>query len=277
MTGAPPLLMVRDLEKVRSSADSRFALFVPDFSLSPGDRLALIGASGSGKSTLLSLLALAMRPDRGGQFLIHPPRSRAVINILAQWDKGRDDRLTGLRRTLFGYVRQTGGLLPFLSVEENLALPQILCRRPNRAWIATLADRLGLSPLLKRRPASLSVGQRQRVSIARALSHRPSLILADEPTASLDRDNAVEVMRLLVEQTADQGIALVIATHDVPLSQRFGFREVPAHQDPGGWTVFSCAASPPLPPAPPPAQALAAAPPPAAGPTPADRGGARLS
>ena len=109
---------------------------------------------------------------------------------------------------------QTGGLLPFLSVRRNIALPAEIAGRPNPARVASLAARLGVAHHLDRMPHALSVGERQRVAIARALVHQPPLVLADEPTSALDPSLAVEVMDLLLSETRAEGAALIVATHD---------------------------------------------------------------
>ncbi|WP_083875643.1 ABC transporter ATP-binding protein [Caenispirillum salinarum] len=238
MTPGVTVLSCRDLAVRRQSADSTFSLSVPRLDLRTGDRLALMGQSGSGKSTLINILALAMRPDPQGSLLIRAEGGRKVVDANALWRKGRDDALTRLRRSAFGYVQQVGCLLPFLTVEQNLTFTQTLNGRRSVQDARALAERLGVAGVLKRRPDALSVGQRQRVSIARALAHRPFIVLADEPTASLDRDNAAEVMRLLVEQAQERGVALVVASHDLALCESFGFEIVPAQVLPGAQTVF---------------------------------------
>ncbi|GEO81723.1 ABC transporter ATP-binding protein [Pararhodospirillum oryzae] len=233
------LMTIKGLRKTRKSEDSLFSVVVPDLEVRPGDRLALVGESGCGKSTLIGLLALAMRPSSGQVFAVAGPDGARVLDVLEAWKRGQDDRLTAWRCALFGYVQQVGGLLPFLSVRQNLALPQALAGRKDPALLNELAARLGIQALLDRFPETLSVGQRQRVSVARALAHRPALILADEPTAALDRANAQEVMRLLVDQAIERRIALILATHDPALSASFGFETVEARCLPGGQTSFS--------------------------------------
>jgi len=204
-----------------------------------GDRLALVGESGCGKSTLVGLIALALRPEPQGSLAICAAGGTIQSEAIGLWRQKRDDELTALRRRLFGYVQQTGALLPFLSVRRNMELPQTICGLHDPEGLDELAERVGIAHLMARRPDQLSVGQRQRVSIVRALAHRPDIVLADEPTAALDPGNAESVLGLLVEQATARGAALLLATHDRAAAERFGFEIVAADSSTPGRTVFS--------------------------------------
>jgi len=217
-----PLLQVERLAKRRAGDDRAFTLRVPGLTLAPGGALALVGPSGCGKSTLIDLLALALAPDPGGHFRLRVGGGPKWLDVAAAWAGGHEDLLGRARARTLGYVLQTGGLLPFLSAGRNIALPAEIAGRHDAAWIADLAGRLGIAALLGEMPSRLSVGQRQRVAVARALAARPPLVLADEPTASLDPANAEVVMGLLVEATRQAGAALLLATHDRGLVQRHG-------------------------------------------------------
>lgn len=216
---------IRQLHKRRVSGGTAFCLEVPELSIQAGERLALIGASGCGKSTLLDVLAMALSVDRAETFSFTPP-GQAEIDLQALWRKGDLDALAALRRRHFGYVLQSGGLLGFLTAYDNMALPRRWCELPDDGTVAQLSERLGLSRLLKRYPAALSVGERQRVAIARALAHRPSIVLADEPTAALDPLNADRVMDLLLALAAEQGVTLIVASHDWARMERYGLRRI---------------------------------------------------
>jgi putative ABC transport system ATP-binding protein len=173
-----------------------------------GTSVAVVGPSGCGKSTLLGLLGGLGLPT-AGTVRVGP----AVVSAL-------DDRArAAFRRAAVGYVYQNDNLLPFLTVEENVALQRALTADGgDPAAPARLLDRLGLGPLAHRVPDQLSGGQRQRAAIARAVVHRPNLLLADEPTGALDPHNAAVVVDLLLEAGQALGATLVVATHDVAVA-----------------------------------------------------------
>ncbi len=198
-----------------------FSLVIERLDVAAGQRVAVVGPSGCGKSTLLALAALALRPDAGSALAL------AGTDALALWRASAGDALAALRSSSIGFVPQTGALLPFLSLRDNIALPQRIANRPDPARVEALAERLGIGALLDRRPAAVSVGQRQRAAIARALSHRPSIVLADEPTASVHPAQADDILRLLVEAASDDGAALVISTHDAARAEAAGFAIAP--------------------------------------------------
>jgi putative ABC transport system ATP-binding protein len=174
-------------------------------SVAAGEFLAVTGRSGSGKSTLLALLAGMERPTSGEVWL----EERRLAET-------SDADLARLRRREIGFIFQTFNLLPVLTVEENVALPFLLDRRPPREWIRPVAEALEVVGLSHRRthsPERISVGERQRVAIARALAVRPRVLFADEPTGSLDSERGVEVIGLL-RSAAERGSAVVMVTHD---------------------------------------------------------------
>lgn len=234
---ASPLLSIRNLVKRRAGSDRTFELELTALDIAPGRALAFVGPSGCGKSTLIDLLAMTLRPDTVGAFTVTDPRDGSVTEVAPLWEKRRLDDLGRLRARHFGYVLQTGGLLPFLSVRRNIDLTQRILGHEDRDWVDTLARRLDIADLLAAPPAKLSVGQRQRVAIARALAHRPALVLADEPTASLDPINADAVMSLFMELIAGVGAALVLVTHDRDQPKRFGVPVVEAQVGRDGTTV----------------------------------------
>jgi putative ABC transport system ATP-binding protein len=241
--------VLRRVAKRRQGADRAFELHVDSLGLAPGQTVALVGPSGCGKSTLIDLLALALEPDDAETFDL-TGEDGSANDILGLWRGRRLDRLARLRALRFGYVLQTGGLLPFLSVADNIALPQRLAGRPDRARVRDLADRLGIAEALGDLPGRLSVGQRQRVAIARALAHRPPIILADEPTASLDPINAAAVFGLFLELVAEEGATLVVATHDYDLVAAHAIPVVEAEVSRDGTasvTLFDDGAGIPLP------------------------------
>jgi putative ABC transport system ATP-binding protein len=172
-----------------------------------GTSVAIMGQSGSGKSTLLGLLAGLAIPTHGAVTV-----GAQTISSLSESQR------VVFRRRAVGMVYQADNLLPHLTVEENVGLQLAICRRETAA--ADLSDpgallaRLGLGKLGRRLPDQLSGGERQRVAVARAVIHRPSVILADEPTGALDAASAKTVIELLVEVHREIGATLVVVTHD---------------------------------------------------------------
>jgi putative ABC transport system ATP-binding protein len=209
-------LAIEDVARTHQTGAARFLLEIRTLVLAPGEALALVGPSGSGKSTALDLAALALAPDRAGRLAV------AGADAAPLWRAGDREALARLRAGAIGYVTQTGALLPFITVGRNIALTQELAGRRDPGRIASLAERLGIAGELDKPPAALSVGQRQRAAIARALAHRPALVLADEPTAALHPEMADTVLALLVEHCAEQGAALLLATHDAARAERHG-------------------------------------------------------
>jgi putative ABC transport system ATP-binding protein len=183
-----------------------------DLQVRAGEMLALTGPSGSGKSTLLHLAGLIDRPERGEIRF----RGRAV-QALDEHDA------TLLRRDAIGFVFQSFNLVPVMTVADNVDYPLFLAgvpRAERRARVAQMLHAVGLHEHAAHRPDALSGGQRQRVAIARALVKRPALVIADEPTASLDSHTADQVLDLMRERGHEQGAAFLIATHDARLLAR---------------------------------------------------------
>jgi len=212
-------LVLEQVRKRRAADDRVFELTIEHLALGPGERLAVVGQSGSGKSTLLDIVGLALAPDGAKAFRLEPDGAAADVGKL--WRERDLEALAGLRARHFGYVVQSGALLPFLSVGDNVHLPLSLAGRRDRERVRDLLDRLGIAGLERVLPERLSFGQRQRVAVARALAHRPDFLLADEPTASLDPDNARRVMEALLELTAAEGSALLLVSHDLDLLDDF--------------------------------------------------------
>lgn len=214
---ASDLVMDYGAANVRAAADHgtagtgpasvhTLALNHVDFTLREGESVAVMGPSGSGKSTLLHALAGIIRPTAGTVTF-------RGANLTAMPDAAR----TKLRRSAFGFVFQSGQLLPELPAVENIALPMMLSgvdyRRATDAAILWL-ERLGLRALAGQRPGEMSGGQMQRVAIARALCVQPAVVFADEPTGALDQTTGREVMSILMEASRANGAAVVVVTHD---------------------------------------------------------------
>jgi putative ABC transport system ATP-binding protein len=183
-----------------------------DLTLAPGEMLALTGPSGSGKSTMLNLAGLIDQADAGRIELT----GRDVSSL-------SESEATLLRRDAIGFVFQAFHLVPVMTVAENVDYPLLLAGLPARERRTRVGDMLaavGLADHAGHRPDALSGGQRQRVAIARALVKRPTLVIADEPTASLDSVTASQVLDLMREQGHAHGAAFLIATHDARLLAR---------------------------------------------------------
>jgi putative ABC transport system ATP-binding protein len=224
------MLNLSAVHKSRGVGSQRYSLVIPALALRAGEQLAIVGPSGCGKSTLLDLLALVLAPDQVGRFEFDQ------VDVGALWRADQQSTLAALRSTHLGYVLQTGGLLGFLDVRSNIALSRQLLGLKDDGSVARLAEQLEISDQLGKKPTALSVGQRQRVSCARALAHAPQLVLADEPTASLDPLNAERVMQALLAQAREHRAACVIATHDEPLARASGLqvRRISCRRDTDG-------------------------------------------
>ena len=224
------MLNLSAVHKSRGVGSQRYSLVIPALHLYAGEQLAIVGPSGCGKSTLLDLLALVLAPDQVGRFEFNQ------LDIGGLWRANQQSMLAGLRSRHLGYVLQTGGLLGFLDVRGNIALSRQLLGLKDDGSVARLAEQLQISDQLAKKPAALSVGQRQRVSCARALAHAPQLVLADEPTASLDPLNAERVMQALLAQAREHRAACVIATYDEPLARASGLqvRRISCQRDTDG-------------------------------------------
>ena len=232
MGGDPvaPLVLLRGMTKRREQGGSAFELHVPALDIAVGELVAVVGDSGCGKSTLLDILALVMEPTAVERFELRLDDGGPLTDVRALWQTGAETRLAALRRDHLGYVLQTGGLLPFLSVADNMTLPARVKGLPDPpALIGNLAERMGLGGCLARMPDSLSIGQRQRVAILRALLHGPRLVLADEPTAAVDKTRAETIMQDLHKLARERSVSVVVVTHDVGLvsevsDRTYGFR-----------------------------------------------------
>ena len=179
------------------------------FTVPVGQSLAITGASGSGKSTLLGLLAGLDQPSRGEVHLLG--QSLTQMN---------EDRRAAFRASHVGFVFQSFQLLPNLTALENVMLPLELAGKPGEAAANSMLQRVGLGDRLHHYPSTLSGGEQQRVSIARAFVQGPVLIFADEPTGSLDAGTGATIIDLMFDLAAQQNTTLVLVTHDLSLAAR---------------------------------------------------------
>jgi putative ABC transport system ATP-binding protein len=196
---------VVDLTKIYGSGDAEVrALDGVSLELFAGEFTAVMGPSGSGKSTLMHCCAALDVPTSGQVFI-----GDTEIGNLS------DKKLTHLRRERIGFVFQSFNLVPTLTAEENILLPlSIAGRKPDREWYDAVISTVNLSDRLKHRPNQLSGGQQQRVAVARALTSRPDIVFADEPTGNLDSRSGAEVLTLLRSSVKEHGQTTVMVTHD---------------------------------------------------------------
>ncbi len=198
---ADAALRTRDLWK---SYDGRTdVLRGANLDVGPGETVVIWGENGSGKTTLLSILGGQDRPDRGSVQI----GGREITGL-------SESALARVRLLQVGFVFQTHHLIEDLTVEENIALPLRLAKRPADARVAELLDAFGLTKLASRKPGEISVGESQRVAVARALANGPKVLLADEPTASLDSKGTAAVLDAFRLVRTSFGTAEVIAAHD---------------------------------------------------------------
>jgi putative ABC transport system ATP-binding protein len=195
---------------------------IAHFSLEAGNQVALLGSSGSGKTTLLHLLAGILSPDPTTppatlEYSLPPCVTETTIDLVQLSEAARDH----FRGQHIGYVFQTHHLLPGLTALENVLLGMSFTgRRADTGWATHLLERVGLESRLHYRPGKLSVGQQQRVAVARALANRPQLEQADEPTGSLDRTSAQQTLELIRALCTEVNAALLLVTHDLSIARQ---------------------------------------------------------
>ena len=211
-TFSPFALEARGVEKTLGREVRQTILHGISLAIAPGELAALTGQSGSGKSTLLYLLGALDKPTRG-QILIGGVDASGLD----------DDARAALRNEQLGFVFQFHFLLPEFSALENTMIPMLrrgLGLSASREKARATLDALGLGGLESRRPGQLSGGQQQRVSIARALAGEPRVLLADEPTGSLDSESSARVFELFEQVNRERGVTVVMVTHDPALAAR---------------------------------------------------------
>jgi putative ABC transport system ATP-binding protein len=210
-----PLLEASDITRnYQLDASPVAALRGVSLKLERADFIALTGPSGCGKSTLLQICGAMDRAD-GGELRLDGMEVRTMD----------DAALTRLRREKIGFVFQFFNLLPTLSVRENIAMPLLLARMPEPEAFeraAQLAERVGIAHRLDHLPGQISGGEAQRAALARAVIHKPGLLIADEPTGSLDSTNGRRVLELLQELNRELGVAVLMATHDAGVASAAG-------------------------------------------------------
>ena len=205
------IMHCENLTKTFQSGDTKVnAVFDVSTSLKQGEFVAITGPSGSGKSTLLHMLGGLETPTSGKVFY----QDTDLFNY-------NDNQLSVLRRRRFGFVFQSYNLVQELTGYENILLPVMLDhKQPDQAYIDRLIDMLGIGDRVSHLPSAMSGGQQQRISIARALSNKPSILFADEPTGNLDGKTGREVLSLMRYVGQELGVTLVLVTHDLAISEQ---------------------------------------------------------
>lgn len=206
------MLVLEDIKLTLAEAGREFRLEVPGLIIGHGDLCVVAGESGSGKTLLLEILGLTRKPD-AGHYLLDGRVGKDRRDLTRAWNGSATD-LARLRGREFGFVLQSGGVIPFLTVREGVVLAQRVTGREDPTFVNELLESLRLSKVADAFPRQLSIGQRQRAAIARAISHRPSVLLADEPTSALDPELSREVYSILCDLARVTGTAVVIASHD---------------------------------------------------------------
>ena len=214
MNSVRPVLSIRNLSRAyRSGGGLLHVLKGADLDVRPGEMVGLIGPSGSGKSTLLHAAGLLEKPNAGDVYI----NGRECLKL-------PDDERTAIRRATIGFVYQFHHLQKEFTAVENVALPQMLAGRGRgkaRAEATRLLTALGLGERLAHRPSQLSGGEQQRVAIARAIANQPQILLADEPTGNLDPDTSNRVFQSFLQLTRQEGVAALVATHNMTLMRYF--------------------------------------------------------
>jgi lipoprotein-releasing system ATP-binding protein len=213
MSDVIPALQLVGISRIFKEGEGELEIFRDlNATLMPGELVALVGPSGAGKSSLLHIAGLLEAPS-GGEIVIEG----------AEVSKLSDEMRTAIRRQTIGFVYQAHHLLPEFSALENVAMPQMIAgkKKADAEREATrLLTLMGLAERVQHRPAQLSGGEQQRVAIARALANHPRILLADEPTGNLDPRTADGVFAALTEAVRLEGVAVLIATHNLQLAAK---------------------------------------------------------
>ena len=215
------MLDIQNMWVRRGSGAQAHNVRLPTLQVKPGDILAITGESGCGKSTLLEAIGLLLQPVELGRFHLGP--ATASLDIAQMLAANDQSRLAAVRSRHLGFILQSGGLLPFLSVRDNISLPRRLLGMPaESAQVDRAVQALRLDGLLDKLPQALSIGERQRVACVRAIAHEPQVLLADEPTAALDPHSARRLFELLLSLVNELGLSALVVSHDWALVRDFG-------------------------------------------------------
>lgn len=207
------MIQIRGLTKQFHVAGKTIPIIhVPKWTVEQGEKIAIIGPSGSGKSTLLHLLSGIMRPDAGGITV----GSHSIHNM-------KEAEMDRFRAKYIGYILQDFYLIPSLTARQNveIAMREKKGSTKRNEMVEHMFEQIGLHDRMNHLPSQLSRGQQQRVAMIRAFIHEPTLILADEPTGSLDSETAEEITDLMLKLCSSQRHTLLVVTHDLRIAERF--------------------------------------------------------
>lgn len=206
-------IFIRNMWKQRGDDARIIKIDIPAFEVLSGSLVGVVGANGSGKSTLLDIIGLILSPDHAETFQLNAAAATIDLGQLTKKDK------VHIRRNYISYLLQTGGLLEFLSIRENIQFAAKLACKP-----CEKADQmmrlLGIEDIQDKLPSKVSGGQRQKAAIARVLVQEPKLILADEPTSALDTESAKELMATFKQLIRELGSSLIMVSHDYELLEK---------------------------------------------------------
>jgi len=225
-SGQPLIYLLHNVVKTRQAEGVAFRLRVPNLRIDRGEKIALIGQSGCGKSTLLDTLAFILQPSSAGNFRFCPDGDGEPVDVNDYWEHDKINKLGDMRKRHIGYVMQTGGLLPYLTVRDNMNLCRSVLGMEQDGTVEHLAEELGIDSHLGKLPDALSTGERQRVAIGRALAHRPAIVIADEPTASLDPYAAQKAMSLFIGLAEEFNSTVILASHAWRHIKELGMRRL---------------------------------------------------
>lgn len=225
------MLHIEGMGITRGAGSQAYQVSLPSLHLQRGEVVAITGPSGCGKSTLLEMLGLILTP---AQLTTYRLGDSPVFDVAACIHQNQQTTLADLRARRLGFVLQSGGLLPFLSVRDNITLSRRLGGLPAHSdGVNDAIARLQLQPLLDKLPRQLSIGERQRVAFVRAIAHQPDLLLADEPTAALDPLQARKLFELIIDIARQFQIAALLVSHDWDLVRSCGIRNIIGVAAPG--------------------------------------------
>lgn len=226
------MLQLESLTIVRGVGAQAHTVHLPMLNLKAGQIMAITGESGCGKSTLLESLGLLLKPQSLSTYNLGEPKLS-----LHNWAEKTDTELARLRAEKIGFILQSGGLIPYLSVMQNISLPRRLLGLALKSdWVDYAISELSIAHLLNKAPSALSIGERQRVAFIRALAHEPQLLLADEPTAALDPFHARRLFSLFLDIVSKLNMCALVVSHDWKLIEEFQLPRLQAQNQPGAST-----------------------------------------